>query len=62
VTNGRAKLIYYYPIDEWEMFDLESDPHELNNIHGRPEHAELQKELERELARLRSELDVPPVE
>jgi arylsulfatase A-like enzyme len=62
VTNGRAKLIHYYPIDEWEMFDLESDPHELTNIYGRPEHAKLQKELHAELERLRGELDVPPVE
>jgi arylsulfatase A-like enzyme len=62
VTNGRAKLIHYYPIDEWEMFDLASDPHELTNIYGRPEHAELQKELHAELERLRSELEVPPVE
>src|SRR5262245_52760932 len=34
VTNGHAKLIHYYPINEWEMFDLESDPHELVNIYG----------------------------
>jgi arylsulfatase A-like enzyme len=61
VTNGRAKLIHYYPINEWEMFDLASDPHEMVNIYGRPEHAELQRELEAELARLRTELEVPPL-
>jgi arylsulfatase A-like enzyme len=61
VTNGRAKLIHYYPIGEWEMFDLTSDPNELSNIYGRPEHAQLQRELEAELARLRRELDVPPL-
>jgi hypothetical protein len=60
VTNGRAKLIHYYPIGEWEMFDLESDPDEMVNIYGRPEHAELQQQLHAELARLRTELDVPP--
>ena len=61
VTNGKAKLIHYYPIGEWEMFDLASDPDEMVNIYGRPEHAELQRELEAELARLRTELDVPPL-
>jgi arylsulfatase A-like enzyme len=61
VTNGRAKLIHYYPIGEWEMFDLTSDPNELSNIYGRPENAQLQRELEAELARLRTELDVPPL-
>ena len=61
VTNGQAKLIHYYPIGEWEMFDLENDPDEMVNIYGRPEHAELQRELQAELARLRTELEVPPL-
>jgi arylsulfatase A-like enzyme len=61
VTNGRAKLIHFYPVDEWEMYDLRSDPNELVNIYGRPEYAELQRQLEAELARLRTELDVPPL-
>ena len=60
VTTGRAKLIHFYPLDEWEMYDLEKDPDELNNLYGRAEHAELQKELAAELERLRRELDVPP--
>jgi arylsulfatase A-like enzyme len=59
VTNGRAKLIHYYPLGEWEMFDLDNDPHELTNIYGRPEHAQRQHELHEELNRLRIELDVP---
>jgi arylsulfatase A-like enzyme len=60
VTTGRAKLIHFYPLNEWEMYDLENDPDELNNIYGRAEHAELQKELTAELERLRRELGVPP--
>jgi hypothetical protein len=62
VTTGKAKLIHFYPIGEWEMYDLENDPQELVNIYGRAEHAELQKSLHAELDRLRSELDVPPNE
>jgi arylsulfatase A-like enzyme len=61
VTNGRAKLIHFYPLGEWEMYDLETDPEELTNIYGRPEHAQLQRELHAELERLRKELDVPAV-
>jgi arylsulfatase A-like enzyme len=61
VTNGQAKLIHFYPVDEWEMYDLRSDPNEMVNIYGRPEYAELKRELEAELARLRTELDVPPL-
>ena len=32
VRNGRHKLIYFYPVGEWELFDLDNDPHELNNL------------------------------
>ena len=60
VTTARAKLIHFYPLDEWEMYDLQNDPDELHNIYDRPEHAELRKELTAELERLRRELDVPP--
>jgi len=62
VTNGRAKLIHFYTLDEWEMYDLEQDPRELVNVYGRPEHARVQQELHAELARLRQSLDVPPNE
>jgi arylsulfatase A-like enzyme len=61
VTTGQAKLIHYYPIDEWEMFDLVRDPNEMVNIYGRPEQAQLQQELKAELARLKAELEVPPL-
>jgi arylsulfatase A-like enzyme len=62
VTNGRAKLIHFYTLGEWEMYDLESDPHELINIYGKPDYAELQQSLHTELERLRRELEVPPNE
>ncbi len=66
VTDGRYKLIHFYPnpwdpdpIDEWDLYDLESDPKELNSVYGRPEYAAVQNRLEQELARLRRELKVP---
>jgi arylsulfatase A-like enzyme len=62
VTTGRAKLINFYPIGEWELYDLEKDPHEMMNVYGKPEYAELQMELHAELDRLREELEVPPNE
>jgi arylsulfatase A-like enzyme len=60
VTTGRAKLIHFYTLDEWELYDLEQDPHEMTNVYGRPEYAALQKELHAELKKLREELEVPP--
>ena len=54
VRTHRFKLIhFYYDIDAWEMYDLKKDPNELNNIYGDPNYADVQKELEHELQRLR---------
>jgi len=39
------KAYFTLPRPVWELFDLESDPSELNNLAGRPEHAAVQKEL-----------------
>ena len=34
VRTSRYKLMhFYYDIDEWEMYDLEKDPSEMNNIY-----------------------------
>jgi arylsulfatase A-like enzyme len=62
VTNGRAKLLHFYPVGEWELYDLEKDPNELVNVYGKQEYAELQGKLHSELERLRAELEVPPVD
>jgi arylsulfatase A-like enzyme len=59
VTNGRAKLIHFYTLNEWELYDLEKDPHELVSVYGQPGYAQVQAELTAELARLRTELQVP---
>ena len=34
VYDGRFKLMYFYDIDEWELYDLEKDPNETNNIYN----------------------------
>jgi arylsulfatase A-like enzyme len=59
VTNGRAKLIHFYTLNEWELYDLQKDPHELMSVYGKAEYAAAQSEMKAELARLRKELDVP---
>ena len=41
---------------EWEMFDLEADPYELNNIVNDPAFADLAVELKSELHRLQAEV------
>jgi hypothetical protein len=57
VRTYRHKLIHFNKLDEWEMYDLQTDPYETNNIYGRPAHAGLVSQLKLELARLKVELD-----
>jgi len=56
VRTRTHKLIYYWKQDEWELFDLEHDPYELNNLYGQPGHETITSDLKAELARLRTSL------
>jgi arylsulfatase A-like enzyme len=80
IRTRRYKLIYYYAdalgqlgaVDEsyepeWEFFDLEVDPYELNNLYHDPAYADTIKKLKQELHRLqdcvgdeRYSLDIDP--
>ena len=59
VRTKRYKLIRYYIADEWELFDLKTDPMEMRSVYGDSEYADIQAELLRQLAELRRELKVP---
>jgi hypothetical protein len=61
VVTDRFKLVHFYEPDMnyWELFDRQTDPHEMRSVLGRPEYAEAQAHLEKELRRLRTELKVP---
>ncbi len=59
VTDGKTKLIRFYTLGEWELYDLEKDPHELNNVYGKAEYAKPQAAMMAELERQRKELEVP---
>ena len=53
VRTDRYKLINYYELGEKEMFDLETDPREMKSVYNDPEYANIQIQLEDELARLK---------
>ena len=54
VRTERYKLIhFYYDVDEWELYDLEKDPEELNNVYNNPEYKVVQQEIHKRLDELR---------
>lgn len=56
IRTERYKLIhFYYDIDAWELYDLEKDPHELNNIYSNPDYSNIISKLKTELAQLQKE-------
>jgi len=56
VATERYKLMhFYYDIDEWELYDLEKDPHEMQNVYGDPAYADVQGMLHKRLTELREE-------
>jgi arylsulfatase A-like enzyme len=69
VTGKRYKLIRFYGMDvpngeEWEFYDLENDPAEMNNTYDKTENASLIAELKEELERLKAHYKVtePPAQ
>jgi arylsulfatase A-like enzyme len=56
VRTATHKLIYFWKKDQWELFDLVSDPAEIRNLYGQPEQEAVTAELKATLARLRAEL------
>jgi arylsulfatase A-like enzyme len=59
VRTETHKLIRFYGIDEWELYDLKADPTERTSRYGDPKYAEITAKLKKELTRLQTELKVP---
>lgn len=64
VSTKRFKLIRFYGKDvpnseEWEFYDLENDPNEMNNSYSNKEYEAKIKELKEELGRLKKHYKMP---
>ncbi|MGB8316823.1 MAG: sulfatase/phosphatase domain-containing protein [Ignavibacteriaceae bacterium] len=56
IRTARYKLIhFYYDIDAWELYDLQNDPNELNNLYDNPEYKPVIKDLKIQLQKLREQ-------
>lgn len=65
IRTKKHKLIYFYGCDYkggnqtppgWELYDLEKDPQELNNVYDHPEYRDIRDSLKKQFAELRKEV------
>ena len=61
VRTQRYKLIhFYYDIDEWELYDLQEDPQEMNNLYGQSAYEEITASLKKEIENHQEQYDDHP--
>jgi arylsulfatase A-like enzyme len=53
VRDQRYKLISFYEFNEWEFYDLQEDPSELNNLIQSPSMQDQIKRLKQRLIQLK---------
>ena len=60
IRTDRYKLIHFYnDIDEWELYDMQNDPHELDNLYGKEGYDDLTAELKSRLLSLQEQYGDP---
>lgn len=58
IRTDRFKLIRFYKDGEfWELYDLQKDPEEMNNLYGKPAYQKVQKQLTADLKQLIRQYD-----
>ena len=60
VRTERHKLIHFYETDEWEFYDLEADPDELQNLYGDAAYAATTTALRERLDQLQAQYGDEP--
>ncbi|MBD1424165.1 sulfatase family protein [Sphingobacterium arenae] len=62
VANKNYKLIHFYDINEWELYDLRKDPQELTNQYDNPAYPAIVKAMKAELQKLKKQYEVESVQ
>lgn len=57
VRTDRYKLMHFYQSDEWELYDLDEDPDEVQNLYDEPDYRAIRSRLVTELRNLQSQYD-----
>jgi len=59
VRTQRYKLVHFYTVPEFNLFDLERDPSEMRSVHDDPAYAEILAEMQQRYWRAREKFGVP---
>lgn len=62
VRTHRYKLIHFYDDNDWDLYDLEKDPHEMRDVFNDPAYTEVREMMMRRYRALRKQYDLPPME
>ena len=61
VRTDRYKLLHFYELGEWELYDLQKNPHEMHSVFAEPDYAAVARDMQNELARLPRGLPGSPI-
>lgn len=60
VRTERYKFIHFYnDIDSWELYDLQEDPKEMNNLYGKEGYEQITEDMMKELRKLQAQYKDP---
>jgi arylsulfatase A-like enzyme len=59
VRSDSYKLIYFYENNEWEFYDLQKDPEELNNVYTKPAYKKEMSEMKNTLIEMQQKYKDP---
>lgn len=59
VYDGRYKLIHFYDLNEWELIDTQTDPHELTNQYHTPAYDAVKTRMLSALGAMKQRYEVP---
>ncbi len=59
IRTKRYKLIHFYKMGIYELYDLKNDPNEMSNLYGNDEYQQLADSLKTELKEIREYYNVP---
>lgn len=58
IRTDRYTIAHYYEQDEWELFDLQEDPEQLQSVYDDPEYSDVQERLKKKVEELQQKYEV----